>query len=246
MKYITLLSIPLLATSASALSIIDSFDNTGLGDPAFFDITQTGTTNGNDGPNTTVASQIGLSSTNVIGGARETRAHNTFGSRNNEITNEFGEFAWEQGAFTTGHFHLNYGSNGGFADLDANFSADTGVALSILFSDSPGTIKVTFNMNDGEATAAVWSGILDVPEDVANGGPAGPYESTVLFSDFVNESGGAFDITDVDGITIETGSNLTATDWIFDYVATASLPEPSSTAFLALGGLALVMRRRRD
>lgn len=234
MKYITLLTIPALASSLSASVMIDNFND------SVTNITVNG-----------VASAIDLDTalSSAIGGSRETRVHNTAsaGPNDDNTANTNGdEFTWSQEADATGHFHLAYGSliaaPDGF-NLNANFGSDDKVIITVISSDILGPISVQFAMNVGEANESVW-GRTVLLNQVGGFGLPSPYDLVFNFSDFTLISGtGAFDKTDVDGVMIEAAANLSSADYKFDNIYT--IPEPSSTALLGLAGLALIVRRRR-
>ena len=236
-----------LTANAQAVTIsIDTFDD------ALLNVTQTGTTGGNTGdPAVTFAE---TTTAEAIGGVRETRVHVTSGSGANSANTDVnaGNFTWDLASSTGGHFHLLYGAStidatGSALNLDA--TAADAFTSRFIFTDLSGSIKISFLMNAGEGAAeSIWSASFNVDGAIGAGGPASPLDYNVLFSSFELDSGtGAFDLSDIDGITYEVDADLVSRDWQIDSLSmtTITVPEPSSTALLGLGGLALVLRRRR-
>lgn len=62
---------------------------------------------------------------------------------------------------------------------------------------------------------------------------------------FLNFTAGASDAGDQLGIRITENANSASRDVLLDRISATSVPEPSSTALLGLGSLALVLRRTR-
>lgn len=121
-----------------------------------------------------------------------------------------------------GYYHIN---NSGAGDWDASFALGSGSATS--YTDSNGTnLAATI----GHFTEAV---VVDAGSDI----------------NLFEASLGVWD-TSVNGLTVsvyiddpETSGSDDRT-W-YDGVGYEAVPEPSSIALLGLGGLALVLRRRR-
>lgn len=243
MKYITLLTIPLLASSVSASLMVDTFNDS-----------LTSITTSGDGETSAVDLD---DTTSALGGSREVRVHNTstdgLSTQNNAIT-DGNTFVWSQETNSIGHFHISYGSRIASPDtfnLDADFNDSTSVVLTVIASDIAGLVEFTFDMNVGEADESVWSASKLLTQTGGEFGNPSPFNLVFDFSDFtmvseVNTGQGVFDTTDVDGILVEVASELKSADWQFDQIEGINqIPEPSSTALLGLGGLALILRRRR-
>lgn len=90
---------------------------------------------------------------------------------------------------------------------------------------------------------------------IAYTGPGGSIGSVILGDDSnlnVGEDGSFFGFTSTSAIETITLTKTTVNDgndnWAFDefnVISTAAIPEPSSIVLLGLGGLALIMRRRK-
>jgi hypothetical protein len=194
-----------------------------------------------------VSSETGLDASKTIGGARQSRAHVTdntnIGTSFNNFNNSGDAASWSLGDGVEGHFHLYYGTanvDNPF-ELNANFSSQQGIEIRVNSADVPGPIDVLL-------TTAGTSNVYEASYNVVFG--VDGYTLQQDFANFTQISGTAtpLDLTDIDGITVETGDNLALADWNIDFVSTfetITVPEPSSTALLGLGGLALMLRRRR-
>ena len=247
MKLTTIAAAIALTANAQAVTIsIDTFDD------ALLNITQTGTTGGNaTDPAVTFAE---TTTAEAIGGVRETRVHVTSGSGANSANTTInpGNLTWDLASSTGGHFHLLYGAStidAAASALNLDATAADAFTSRFIFTDLSGSIKISFLMNAGEGSAeSIWSASFNVDGAIGAGGPASPLDYNVLFSSFELDSGtGAFDLSDIDGITYEVDADLVSRDWQIDSLSmtTITVPEPSSTALLGLGGLALMLRRRR-
>jgi len=247
MKLTAIVAAIALTANAQAVTIsIDTFDD------ALLNITQTGTTGGNaTDPAVTFAE---TTTAEAIGGVRETRVHVTSGSGANSANTTInpGNLTWDLASSTGGHFHLLYGAStidAAASALNLDATAADAFTSRFIFTDLSGSIKISFLMNAGEGSAeSIWSASFNVDGAIGAGGPASPLDYNVLFSSFELDSGtGAFDLSDIDGITYEVDADLVSRDWQIDSLSmtTITVPEPSSTALLGLGGLALMLRRRR-
>ena len=250
MKLTPIVAAIALTANAQAVTIsIDTFDD------ALLNVTQTGTTGGN--ATDPAVSFAETTTAEAIGGVRETRVHVTSGSGDNSANTDVnpGNFTWDLASSTGGHFHLLYGSSvidGTASALNLDATGTDAFTSRFVFTDLSGSIKISLLMNAGEgADESIWSASFNVAGAIGAGGPgdpAAPLDYNVLFSSFGLDSGtGAFDLSDIDGITYEVDADLVSRDWQIDSLSmtTITVPEPSSTALLGLGGLALMLRRRR-
>jgi len=169
----------------------------------------------------------------------------------------------EASAFTSGTFTTSGGTitfdlnitalNGGIIGQDLGFGVDGGSAAKGLDNnDNSGPLEsMTFaisnftNLGTGETLEILGVSVLfaDTSEFYTiNGG------SSTLFS--ANSTGGnPAEFISVSGTAVTFGAGSGAsTAFAIDgiTVGVVAVPEPSSTALLGLGGLALILRRRRD
>ena len=231
---LALAGLAMFSTSADAASlVIDDFTQI-----------QGGATTGNQfiftGAGTVTDLDTGLNSANTIGGQREIFATWLGGATTPIATSaivntDLQRFSVSNGDGTLGEGGVHYLGLGGVSLLLGGneyfnayiASADLGVTMTIAISD---TIAA------GGDIATWTSGTLNAGSNV--------YE---LLSSFTNASNVDFSQVDDIRITLSGAVAFDASSTTFEITDSPNfVPEPSSTALLGLGGLALVLRRKRS
>jgi len=173
---------------------------------------------------------------NAIGGFRQLTASGGTGILGTVGKVEDDAFSYANSPSSVGSMSIIYDADsaglGGIDLTDGNTS--TGIIFSILYSDLPTSSTITIEGGGtSTATATLPSGIL-LPGDAQ--------DFFVSFADFV----GAADLTNITSIQFDfepATTGIAGNDLILDNISTGVVPEPSSLALIALGGLAMMRRR---
>lgn len=189
-----------------------------------------------------VASPSGLLPSNdtsvaasALGGFRQLTAAGGTGTLGTIGKVEDGALAYANSPSSAGSLSVIYDANG--AGLDGVDLTDggtaTGILFSILYADLPTQYTITVTGSGvGPLTGTFPSGILE------------PADAQDVYIDFAAFGGGNF--TNVSAIQFDfepATTGIAGNDLILDSITTG-VPEPSSIALLALGGLAMMRRRR--
>ncbi len=193
------------------------------GTTTFTDVTANYNGVGGDGP-TTISGTEG-SSADIIYSSQGTWSKTATGSRTVAAEDASGDM-------TDGHIEGN-STNGIFVTLDAINLVGT-YDLYVYLGDDAGNRSGSITV-DGVTrtyTSQIFNGTF--VDASAGGGMAGDY---MVFSGLT----GTTQTIEMGGIDNPNRTGL----YGFELIGTAPIPEPSSTALLGLGGLALLMRRKK-
>ncbi len=181
---------------------------------------------------------LGYQTGSMLGGARGTYMqvlNNPLGvpSLNLMILN--GMSITSSGTLLEGRVQLGYGyliDNGqiGTQDLNHDFTGESAFKVDFLANDLP----LTMNVYAGDYETTMAQATVNVA-----GGEVDPFTVLVPFSSFA----GSVNWNDVDQVVFEF---ITSPSGDFALSNIQSVPEPASIAALALGGVALINRRRRN
>lgn len=121
---------------------------------------------------------------------------------------------------------------GTFTDAGASYSLDTAYSISMILNDTGAAVSYSGG-NVGAGSADVWI------EDF--GGGNAQYVGNVL----VNNTAGTGYAVAVRSFSSATSQSLFVDNVSLEEGAIAPIPEPSAAALLGLGGISLLIRRRR-
>ena len=158
-----------------------------------------------------------------------------------------GSTSWSENGGRIGGARVGQGESGAYSLSIANFNAGTsnyieanvdfGLTVHRLASDSRSpTDQGTFTLINGVAPSS------DLTWTDSNGGSDFTGHTVTFDLDLMNDTYG-----DGENVTSFTHLNPSTPEWTFiDQAIFYALPEPSSTSLLGLGGLALMLRRKRS
>lgn len=227
---------------AAALVVISSQAQSAILIDNFSDVTGSGSTltiNVESLPTPTASSitvaQSGL--TGVIGGSRSLTIERTAttGTGVRRVTGEISDlapafFEYTSSTGADGFALLAYGTS---SDLNYNFLSESGFIIDFDGYDAPNgnplvvTIELVSSAGSGSATANL----------TTNGGQ--------VQIDFSNAGYAAVDFSDIDKINVKFDPNRGGDFEVNKITTVTAVPEPSSAALLGLGGLALILRRKK-
>ena len=217
-----LLCCTFLCVTTAKAAVIDDFD-TG----EFYISTLTA--------NPATLSQSGLDTNHVLGGTRDVYLTKTGPLESAAAVLSLDYLSWSNDAYTYSVLAIEYGKN---AEMNA------------VLSDSS-----EFRLSAKTDSASLPQHQMDIAITIVTGGneftaPAASVATDDVFVDviipFSNFTGpvGTPDWNDVDYIKLVLSTPNAATDAAID-LFTAQIPEPTTTAFLTLGALGLIRRRRK-
>ncbi|MFK7789596.1 MAG: PEP-CTERM sorting domain-containing protein [Phycisphaeraceae bacterium] len=209
----------LMGTSASAIDI-DTF----LDDPSQIVASQSASG---------VPSQLVINTPHALGGQRELIANSGVGDFGTLGIVGDGLLQYANTPDSAGSLELEYQTGG--ADLTDGGSS-TGFLFTIAFADAP--VDYEIEVRDGISSVSSFFGTF--PTGITGNG-----DEQVVYIPFSSFVGGGADLTDVNEVIIflTPNNDLLGADLSISSFSTG-VPEPSSLALLALGGLAMMRRRR--
>ncbi len=150
----------------------------------------------------------------------------------------------DQGVWLKG-FHAN--QNGGFFQENTASSGQTyTLSTSVMFNENAISNGLTLSMSlvwlDSSGTE-IGSNILDISGNVTADNATG--WNTYSLTDIAAPDGVASVRTTFHWTTDDTIENYSQSSALIDNVTLTMIPEPSSACLIGLGGLAMVMRRRK-
>ena len=152
-----------------------------------------------------------------------------------------GVFSLAEASDTRGHASLSYGL-GGPMDADLTDTGTNGVlVLTFLTADLAGTLQVDLSTLQGDQGKSTWTGPM----------PSGVFDTlTKMIIPLTgpgwtdNAALGAADRTSIDQIDIML-SGVSNGDYVIADIYT-DVPEPATMGLMAMGGLALLRKRRKQ
>jgi len=173
--------------------------------------------------------QTGLAG--VLGGQRTgTLTKTDATTRSSAVGIGYGEFAHSTGSQAKSNVLLEYGN---VTVLNADFSSLGASEYFLLggWTLDQGTVTATLSLTSGATTQS--KSITLSPADYYS-----PVDYTIAFADF-----NLISFSDVDVIRLELVNNNNAQDMSLS--AFEATPEPATMALLALGGIGMLLRRKR-
>jgi hypothetical protein len=170
----------------------------------------------------------------VLGGQRTgtlTWTYNVTPTNTSRAVAGYGDIFLACGPSAQSKLLLEYGDE---SPLNADFSSVESGGYFILnnWSLDQGTVTATLSLTSGSTTQSKSITLNDDDyEDYV--------DYTITFSDF-----SLINFSDVDVISLELVSNTSSQDWDL-YGAFEATPEPATMALLALGGIGMLLRRKR-
>lgn len=188
-------------------------------------------------PTTTSITVVQSGLTGVIGGSRSLTIERTAttGTGVRRVTGEISDlapafFSYTSSTGANGFANLIYGAS---TDLNLNLLTETAFIIDFDGYDAPNgnplvvQIDLVSSAGSGSATANL----------TTNGG--------LVQIDFNAAGYAAVDFSDIDRISVKLDPNRGGDFDVNQITTVTAVPEPSSTALLGLGGLALLLRRKK-